>query len=107
MRRRQAAAGPSSDIRLGGRLRPPSDGRRAPCGALLPASPPKRGCAGAAGARGGTCLRVTAWVLVLAGVLAGAVAGAGGATPPALPSGVPAADRARIEKVLAQATVTT
>ena len=36
-------------IELGGGLRPPSDGRRAPDGALLPASP--QDCAGGAGAR--------------------------------------------------------
>jgi lipid-A-disaccharide synthase len=39
----------AAHIILGGGLRPPSDGRRTPDGALLPASP--EGCAGKAGAR--------------------------------------------------------
>jgi lipid-A-disaccharide synthase len=36
---------------LGGGLRPPCDGRHAPDGAFLPASPPNEDCAGKAGAR--------------------------------------------------------
>ena len=41
----------AAQILLGGGLRPPSDGRRAPRGALLPASPQKQDCAGKARAR--------------------------------------------------------
>ena len=45
--------------------------------------------------------------MLAAGLLLEPVSWAGGATAPALPAGVPAAERARIEKVLAHATVFT
>ena len=41
----------AAQILLGAGLGPPSDGRRAPYGVLLPASPPSQDCAGKAGAR--------------------------------------------------------
>jgi len=46
-------------------------------------------------------------LLLLAGALVPPALGAGANAPPSLPAGVPPADRARIEKVLAKATVST
>jgi hypothetical protein len=46
-------------------------------------------------------------LVLLAGALLRPALGAGGEGAPALPPGVPSADRARIEKVLAKATVST
>lgn len=50
---------------------------------------------------------VTCAVLLSAGVLLGPAGRVGGEPAPALPSGVPPADRARIENVLAHATIST
>lgn len=50
---------------------------------------------------------VTCAILLGAGALLGSASWAGGDAAPALPSGVPAPERARIETVLAHATITT